>query len=220
MRIEWVVKNNAGRVVVFFNGWGMNTDAIKHLDSESDVVVIYDYRSLECDGGLPDLSGYHQIYIVAWSMGVWAAANILSRWDICPVAKIALNGTGHPVDNDYGIPENIYLLTEKGMDEKGREKFLSRMFTDRVCMLRFVELNPTRELSELLDELRLIRVQSRESCADILWDRIYISEKDIIFSPVNQLNWWQGKADIRFLSSGHYPFYCFQSWEEILEDKL
>ena len=44
-----------------------------------------------------------------------------------PERCVALNGTTRPVDDEYGIPVKIYELTEKGMNERGREKFFLRM---------------------------------------------------------------------------------------------
>ncbi|MFR6283591.1 MAG: hypothetical protein ACLUN1_06690, partial [Odoribacter splanchnicus] len=50
------------------------------------------------------------------------------------------------------------------------------------------------------------------------WDKSYISEKDSVFPAQNQLNWCK-KEGIPAVSlpGGHYPFYRFRSWREILE---
>ena len=62
-----------------------------------------------------------------------------------PERCVALNGTTRPVDDEYGIPVKINELTEKGMNERGREKFFQRMpirGIEEVC----VELCRIREL--------------------------------------------------------------------------
>lgn len=216
MRIEWLCKKDTGRVIVFFNGWGMDAAAVSHLVTDSDVVMFYDYRTLECDV-LPSLVKYKEVYIVAWSMGVWAAAHVVPLLGVIPTFSVALNGSESPVDDQYGIPCQVYALTEKGMNERGREKFFSRMLANREELARFKEQKPDRDLEEQCEELVMIRKQSDWYKKNISWTKIYIGNRDIIFPVKNLQNWWSGKAPITLLECGHYPFYCFRSWEEIIK---
>lgn len=216
MRIEWLKKKDGGRVVVFFNGWGMDACGVKHLEAECDVMVVSDYRCLK-DCIFPDLSSYQRVDVVAWSMGVWAAANLLPVMGVQPDRLIALNGTEHPVSDAWGIPVRIYQLTEKGMNEKGREKFLSRMLDGAAEWERFEQNKPQRELSEVCEELVQIRIQSTGLKNTLHWNKVYISAHDVIFPVDNQKSWWQDRADrIEIIPGGHYPFYQFDSWEQIL----
>lgn len=218
MRIEWLVKNKRDVVVVFFNGWGMDAACISHLKTAYDVLMCYDYRTWETDQ-LPSLSAYRKVYAVAWSMGVWAASCVLPRWEIKPDKLIALNGTEYPVDDCYGIPEKVYLLTEHGMDERGRNKFFTRMFPERLDLVRFNENKPCRELEEQLDELKAVRMCSSKQRNEYRkWDKAFISTKDVIFPVENQHNFWDGLCPIVELPTGHNPFYCFDSWEEIISE--
>lgn len=216
MRIEWVNKKGDEVVVVFFNGWGMDTRATSHLENHADLLVLYDYRTLNTEE-LPSLEHYKKVFVIAWSMGVWAAAQILPEWNINPSRLIALNGTECPVDDRFGIPEKMYVLTENGMDERGKEKFFQRMLSGREERTRFSENQSGRELPEQVEELKAIHTAScsRHQCLN--WDKVFISEKDVIFPAGNQHNWWEGKAPVKSLACGHYPFYCFRSWEDIIE---
>lgn len=214
MRMEWVNKKGQGRVVVFFNGWGMDEKSISHLSGENDLLLCFDYRHIG-QNFCPELSGYKEIYLIAWSMGVWAAANIVGEWNIKFTGKVALNGTECPIDGRYGIPPQIYQLTEQGMDEKGREKFFTRMLNGAEEKRRFENNKPSRLLAEQIEELYAIEKQCSELKRNIKWDKIFISEKDVIFPVNNQLNWWCNRADITMLPTGHYPFYYFSNWEEI-----
>lgn len=214
MRIEWLNKRGSGRVILFFNGWGMDASVVRHLPADCDVVMFYDYRTLESEQ-IPVFLEYKEVYIVAWSMGVWAAAYLFPFLKVNPVVSVALNGTERPVDDKYGIPLNVYLLTEKGMNERGKEKFFSRMFVDRSDFTRFSESKPKRDIDELCDELKAIRESSADAPVSIKWDRVYIGEKDIIFPASNQQNWWQGRSSIEIINTGHYPFYSFENWNEI-----
>ncbi len=215
MRIEWVNQKRQEEVIVFFNGWGMDFQSVRHLKTEKDFVHIYDYRSVRTGHSL-DLSKYDKIYLIAWSMGVWAAANTIKQWDRQPDKSIALNGTERPIDNNYGIPEKFYELTEKGMDEKGREKFFNRMMRNKDEILAFPACKPMRPLEEQCEELRCVHKQYTELKNCIQWNKVYIGENDVIFPAINQLNWWNNKAQIQKLASGHYPFYNFQNWDELI----
>ena len=215
MRIEWLAKKGAGQVIVFFNGWGMDASAVSHLGTDADVVMFYDYRVLSYDN-LPDLRNYREIYIIAWSMGVWAASCVVPHLKIQPRLAVALNGTERPVDDRYGIPVKIYRLTAKGMNTRGREKFFSRMVVTEEEKQFLKGHLPERELEEQCEELVLIEKQCRWSGKSYSWTKIYVSEKDVIFPVENQLNWWEGKVPVIFLAGGHYPFAAFKNWEDIL----
>ena len=125
------------------------------------------------------------------------------------------NGTERPVDEHYGIHPKIYLLTERGMTEQGRDKFFARMLSGKEEIERFEENKPCRDIDEQREELRLIREQSVRDMSEMHWDRVYISEGDVIFPVENQRNWWRDRVEIITLSGGHYPFYVLDNWEKI-----
>ena len=216
MRIEWINKKDDNRVVVFFNGWGMDAAAVAHMTAECDLLMCYDYRRLE-EAEFPSLIAYREVIIVAWSMGVWAAANSIQRLDVHPIRWIALNGTEHPVDDRWGIPARIYGLTEKGMNEQGRAKFMQRMFGSREEAERFCTGIFVRTLEDVREELSRIRIQSAELTNELTWDVAYVSEGDVIFPPVNQRVWWDKQGiPVKTFPGGHYPFAHFRRWEEII----
>ena len=194
MRIEWLNKKGSGRVIVFFHGWGMDAAGVSHLQMEDDVLMCYDYRSLD-----------------------FAADRVISRLEMKPERCVALNGTTRPVDDEYGIPVKIYELTEKGMNERGREKFFLRMLDGADECRKFSGQKPNRGIEEVCEELCRIRELCSGVKGNLNWDKSYISEKDSVFPAQNQLNWCR-KEGIPAVSlpGGHYPFYRFRSWREIL----
>lgn len=217
MRIEWLNKKGNSRVILFFNGWGMDSNAVAHLKTSSDLIVFSDYRNIS-KVEIPSFESYTEICLVAWSMGVWAAANVVPRMNIRLHRLVALNGTECPVDDENGIPLRVYELTEKGMNEKGRNKFMQRMFEHREHWEHFNSCLPQRLLDEVCEELVLIHNQCRGMKNTLQWDKAYLSAKDLIFPVDNQKNWWQDKCpSLQILPGGHYPFYQFDSWEEILD---
>ena len=78
--------------LLFFAGWGMDETPFMHnLPPNKDLIICYDYRSLDFDSTL--LSTYDGIYVVAWSMGVWAASQVLPDSNLPLKQSIAINGT-------------------------------------------------------------------------------------------------------------------------------
>ncbi|MDL2251806.1 DUF452 family protein [Odoribacter sp. OttesenSCG-928-J03] len=215
MKIEWLNKKGQNELIIFFNGWGMDINAVKHLEGDFDVLMFYDYRTLQLLDELPDLTGYDKKYVIAWSMGVWAASNICYSWNDVDMF-VAINGTERPVCDSYGIPCNIYSMTEKGMNERGREKFFFRMLKNREEVALFGPHKPVRLLEEQLEELTHIREESETHRQTVNWSRAFISDYDIIFPVQNQHNWWDSRTQVISVDSGHYPFYNLKNWNDIL----
>ena len=43
-------ENNNNKLIIFFNGWGMDEIIVSHLDKEDyDLLILYDYRDLDID---------------------------------------------------------------------------------------------------------------------------------------------------------------------------
>ena len=185
MKRNWITKEGNRVLTLFFCGWGMDEHTVQHVRGMGDLLLFYDYRDISGEDA-PEVEGYESVRVVAWSMGVWAASGLLSRWNIPVSCRVAINGTERPVDEHYGIHPKIYLLTERGMTEQGRDKFFARMFSGKEEMERFKENRPCRAIDEQRDELRLIREQSAREMPEMHWERVYVSEGDVIF-PVD--NW-------------------------------
>lgn len=216
MQKKWLTRDNNDRLILFFNGWGMDERVVQHLNSgDKDVLMFYDYRDLTSEK-ISELDCYKEITVIAWSMGVWAASVILSHWNLAPSFAIALNGTEQAIDDEMGIPSKGYQLTEDRMDERGRAKFFSRIFSGRSD---FNDNIPQRKLEEQKEELKCIRLQAEQHKAQFKWNRAYISKADVIFPTQNQENSWLDKTDIHFLEGGHYPFCHFKSWNSIISNE-
>lgn len=215
MRRTWLIHEKHGSVILFFSGWGMDEQAVRHVAGDEDVLMFYDYRDISNEKA-SDMSGYEKVYLVAWSMGVWVASVLVPRWGVQIDRAVAINGTGRPVDDLYGIPTRMYTLTENGMNERGREKFFARMLDGKEEIERFAENKPCRFLEEQVEELKSIRVQAKKEDGGMRWDLAYISEKDRIFPVANQRNWWEKRTTIHYLPGGHYPFYVFDNWNRII----
>ena len=69
----------------------MTPDSVSHLTlpDQCDLLSLYDYRTLELSDDLADLpwSSYQTVTIVAWSLGVWAAEQVLPHWSALPSVR-------------------------------------------------------------------------------------------------------------------------------------
>lgn len=201
MKYKWLNKENNERLIIFFNGWGMDESVVNHLEADDfDVVMFYDYNSLDID--LSVIEGYKEKYLIAWSMGVMVA----SLFNIEYKSKTAVNGTLDPIHNEFGIPERIYNLTIKGFSPIGCKKFIQNMFNEKV-----EDFSVNREFEEQKSELSALK--GYKANKEFKYDRVFISTEDKIIPTANQVKFWEIEPNI---SGGHAPFYQFKSWSELL----
>ncbi len=68
MKHYFIQQKHLPRLTLFFAGWGMDEcPFMDYCPENSDLLVCYDYRSLDFDFTL--LQGYQEIRLIAWSMG-------------------------------------------------------------------------------------------------------------------------------------------------------
>lgn len=206
MHSEWLAKGQSPRLLLFFNGWGMKKDSIAHLTAENaqsknfDILHICNYQ----EPALPqfDFSAYTQIYLIAWSMGVYMS----SQLDISFSQKIAFCGTGNPIDLKEGIAPKIYQLTINSFSEK-----TIPLFSEKIGF----HMNSTHSAEELQQEL--IAIQTYTFPKSVFFDCAFIADKDTIFPVKAQEQYWSRHAKkILHLQTKHYPFQLFSSFQEII----
>lgn len=199
--------------LLFFAGWGMDETPFMHnLPPNKDLIICYDYRSLDFDSTL--LSTYDGIYVVAWSMGVWAASQVLPDSNLPLKQSIAINGTPFPIDDMRGIPPAIFEGTLNNLNEATLQKFRRRMCGSGSAFQAFLEIAPQRPVEELKEELAAIgRQYSELSPSTFVWNKAIIGESDHIFPPKNQEQAWQKYCnEIQRYDGAHYD-------EKILKEK-
>ena len=119
-------------MTLFFAGWGMDEcPFMDYCPENSDLLVCYDYRSLDFDFTL--LQGYQEIRLIAWSMGVWAASMVLQDMDLPICESVALNGTVTPVDDLKGISQQVFEGTLEGLNEGTLESGNILVETSATC---------------------------------------------------------------------------------------
>ena len=198
------------RLILIFAGWSTGVELYSTLNvNDWDIAVVYDYSDLNFDHTL--IGDYTTIWLVAWSLGVLAAANSLPSEKI--TAAFAINGSLNPVDDSEGIPVDIYEGTIANLDNRNLGKFRRRMSPDAATFKRLFDRDfSDAEITSLRDQLlNLQKLSGKQTCA-LPWKKVFISDNDRIFPPLNLNRSWEDKnVEIVNLHGAHYyPF------EEIL----
>lgn len=202
MNYKWLNKKNSDKLIIFFNGWGMDETIVSHLGCEDyDVVVFYNYNNLDCN---INFSTYKEKHIVAWSMGVMIA----TLFDFGELkSSTAICGTPLAIDDNYGIPERIYNLTIRGFSENSSQKFMERMFIKQPEIKTFSNRTFDSKFSELKQML------TYKPNLDFKYTKAIVADTDKIIPTKNQLNYWDNPI---IINSGHCPFMLYSKWSELL----
>ncbi len=219
MKHQWLHKQQKNNILIFCNGWGMDSEPVKHLASNSyDVLMLYDYTSLESTIDVAEIiDTYKTTSLISWSMGVWAGQQIFNGMQQHLTNLIAINGTLCPIDDEYGIPEKTVRGTLKNLDEKQRLKFYYRMCRDRDLYKKFIKNQPKRTVADQKQELKsLLENANCKALETPVYKRAIVATDDYIIPTQNQLQFWTEKI-VKRVDGSHFLFYAYTSWDELLE---
>ena len=209
----------------------MTPATVSHLTlpDQCDLLALYDYRILELSDDLADLpwNSYEAVTIVAWSLGVWAAEQVVPHLSILPTKQrlIAVAGSPYPMHNQWGIPNQIFIGTLEGLTDENRQRFNRRMCGGKRYK-QLYDILSERPTTELRDELQavydsLATPEASESTPHtrLAWDLAIIGERDQIFPAKNLSTLWKAvNVPTLLLPDGyHYLFDLWQSWSELWE---
>ena len=219
MLIKQVIKNFSPELILFFNGWSMDEEVISHLSSKNyDVITVYDYTNLDnVDELRTILKSYSKYSVIAWSLGVWCFSEIAELLPK-PNLAVAINGTLSPIDEFSGISPSVYQATIDNLSEITKKKFDRRMFTALDEYNQFLSGRPKRTIES--QKLELISIKQRyinSNEAYNPYNAVIISNNDKIFTTQNQINYWKSIISPILIESGHFPYYNYTNWEEILD---
>lgn len=191
---------------LFMSGFGVLPRAFNPTQS---LAMVYDYRDFSNLDEIVCLAKDAQS-LIAWSMGVAIASRIFTAPSPCLENAIAVNGTIVGVDSKFGIHPRLFKHTIEHLDT---EAFARGCFGDCENYANFCEfLSPTQTLIEELQSLR-------DFCTTSLayvpkWRKAFVSDNDVIFSPLAQNLAWELYAKTHEDFTLHrlaYPHFVFQS---------
>lgn len=217
MKLTWLDNSGNKSLILFFSGWSIFPDHLKFLDcSGFDVAMLHSCGSFDISVEIP-VSKYKEIIAVTYSFGVFTGITALSKINF-KGEVFAINGTTKPVDNRFGIKKMVF---EKTLDNLNTETFLQfqkNMFTDDKKHQKFIEsFDYSPDIRQLKNELLFIQhsAQTIETNPDFV-KKVLISKSDRIFFSKNQVDFWKDFNYV-LIDEGHFPFYSFISWGEIIE---
>lgn len=213
MKYQFVIKENNKSVIIFFTGWSTTASLYKDFKTNcSDLLVIYNYNNLILESKIIDLiSCYNDVYIIGWSLGVWAASCFFSNLNINIKRSIAINGTKFPIDDKRGINKQIYLNTIENLSEKNLRKFQMRMCNSKSSFEELLNMDLASDIDSLKNELIFIKNSIEKDLYNncFHWSKVYIGTQDRIFLYKNQQNAWNDTEQV-LIDNAHYDLNLFQ----------
>jgi len=214
MQTCWLHRNKAPACLLFMAGWGMGPEPFADIGSGGmDVLMVYDYRSLDDCELSALLPADCDLHLLAWSMGVRTAAALLHG--IAWTTATALGGTLMPLDDQQGIPTRLFDNTIAAFSPDIVRDFYSSMFDAPDQAERFRRRPPDRPVNELLEELAALRKFCTGTPPGDIYTRRLVTGRDRIFPARNQLRAW-GRDNCTVLPLPHFPFYRYASWAHML----
>lgn len=220
MKSYWLNKQNNKKIIVFFAGWSFDETPFKFLDcSDYDVLFIYDYNEISNLPELTNFNNYEEKNLICWSMGVFAAYLLKDLFKDFNL-KIAINGTITPVHNEYGIPVKLFELTLKHAKIGLEGKFYQNVFQTEDEYQKYTSAPVQRTIDNRVSELTNLYelIKNKSITIEKFYDKAIVSDFDKIIPPQNQINSHNSNGvQIVELECGHFPFYEYKSWKEILD---
>lgn len=213
--------NNSSKksILLFFSGWSVDYKPFVKLNSQKhDIIFFYNYKNDEIDNTTIKLiKSYSKVYIVAWSMGVFMANVISEKYNLKIDRAVAINGSLHPVDNEYGIPEHIFEATLTNLNERNLIKFYKRMCSRNEIYEYFAEYVNVSNIEDYKLQLIFLHDLSKTySKMRNIFDIAYISTLDAIFPPQNLTRFWENNTKIMTMELPHFVFHTFNSFDDFL----
>ncbi|MEG1965493.1 MAG: DUF452 family protein [Oscillospiraceae bacterium] len=211
---KYFLDKNSDELLIFFCGWGLDEIPFKGYIAECDVLFLFNYSNLNLDF---DFSKYSKITLLAYSYGVFMSGLFKDKLPKID-CSIALNGTLKAIDDEFGIPEKIFALTLENMNLETALKFRRKLFNKEEDYQKFNKNLPNRLLEDSLAELDFIKKCAQEyKKIDFDFDKVIIASDDKIYPTKSQRAFWKNHKNIKELNSGHFPFYLFKGFQDIIE---
>ncbi|MBN2165941.1 MAG: DUF452 family protein [Marinilabiliaceae bacterium] len=218
MQHFWLKKQNCDHLIIFFGGWGTDKNPFSQLECNNfDLLMFYDYKLMELPIGFElIISSYPKITLIAWSLGVWVANELIAPFIDNISYGLAINGTLDPISDDKGLPIAVFDGTLQNMSALNLVKFNRRMVLRDKDRKLFEANIPHRKWEDLRDELAHLKEVIKPSSNEV-YSHAFIGTSDLVFLTENQKNYWSDSVIVIEKETAHFPFYHFSSWDDILK---
>ena len=211
MRLTYV-NNDKTKLLIFFCGFYTDENCFKDFDNKThDILYVYDYSTIDYDVFDDfEFAPYSEIDLIAYSYGVWATGVMNLARALPQIDKsLAVCGTFRPIDDIYGVPQKIYDIMLKSLNASTLANFETKMFQGTEIK------KSSRTIENLCEELENIKELSAMK-SDFNFDCVICAKNDRIIPFSAQENHWAVHHNKKVLNTGHFPFYEFNCFEEML----
>ena len=214
----WIKKEDRSSCILFLSGWGMDPSPFISIPVHNhDLFMIYDYTKVDIPHIEEITKMYSSTHLVAWSMGVWIAGKYFTSLKDRFTSATAVNGTLMPIDDNYGIPAKAFDVMINEFSPDVLEQFYCDMFDQPDEIDRFLGSKPTRSLESIANELKFLQHNyAEQGPGDDIFTRKIVGTRDRIFMARSQQKSW-GKENCVRVKAGHFPFYDWPSWDQIVD---
>lgn len=207
--------NGSDEIIVLFNGWGMDERPyIPLLCKNYDFLFVHDYSDLAFKHNV-NFKKYIKRYLVCFSAGVFMSSLVQDSLPEFSL-KIAINGILDLFNKETGVCR-VALEEMKNLSLENVIPFREKIIPNEIHREMFVSNQPNRDLESSLNELYAI-ISHYPKRTNKKWgfDKVLIGKQDITIPVENQIKSWENHESIHFLDGGHFPFYNFKSFNEII----
>ncbi len=208
---QFFIDKNSDNLLIFFTGWGCDEYEFEHLESDSDVLLLYEYFDLSFNF---DFSKYKNINLAAFSAGVFIASIMSFNFRINK--KIAISGNPYLFDEQLGLSKNIQdilcNITEETADNFAKNyliktedewnRFHHSKRTLKNCRMEF-------------DSLKNLYKVRKEKIINI-YDCALFGEEDKIFNISNQKDFYKTKLKV-VKNARHNLFFRINRYEQLID---
>ncbi|HOJ50181.1 MAG TPA: DUF452 family protein [Spirochaetota bacterium] len=221
MKEIWLNKEGNDNLIIFFNGWGLDEKPFLFLDKKNfDILMFYNYQNIDNYGSINLKRDYKEIFIISFSFGVAVSSILFKKGffdSLKNIKSIAINGTPFMISEKYGIHPVIFTKTLENLDKKNIIEFYKNMFIKEEEFKNFYEyFSVSRDFNDIKEELKKLSLISFEFKEGFI-NKAIISSKDKIVFSLNQKRFYKDfNIEFKLIESGHFPFYKWMSWNEII----
>lgn len=209
--ITHFLKTEGTKLVLLFLGYAQDERPFEELegmlDHDTALAVVYDYNGTMMR--LPALKHYSLVRVIAWSMGVMMAPQLMAGHSLPYERRYAVNGSIEGIDEKLGIAPEIWEQTICELDEKNALNFIRLMCRNPLVLKKYLSCRPRRDLISLRQELEylLIKSKTRVAVEGGFYDRAFISRKDLIMPPqAVKASFEARKVPCEMIAEPHYAF--------------
>ena len=209
-----LINNGSTNLIIFFAGWGCDSNQFTNLKDQEDILILYDYQDLTLNF---DFTKYQKITLIAYSAGVFIASILQDK--LPPLTKkIAICGNPFLFDPKWGLKEEtVKLFKDINLDNYLNFRRQYMVENDKEYE-KYNQLQSLRSIESCQKELESLQNLYLQHKKDINpeFDIAIMAEHDDFFNLPAQKIFYKDK--IRTIpNSKHHIFFNFTSFQEIAE---